>query len=141
MTHTDRIGHGTQVQRSDDGTSGGVFSTVGAVRDVVPPALSREAVETTDMDSEDRWHEYIGGMKDGGEFSFEMTFDPGSAETTAFMSDLNTDTAGYYKIVFPDTSEWGFSGLLTGFDPQTPMADKMVATVKFKVSGKPGWIS
>lgn len=141
MAHTDRIGHGTQVQRSSDGTSGGTFTTVGAIRDATPPALSRDAIESTDNESTERWHTYIGGMKDGGEFSFDMTFDPGSAETTTFMSDLNTDTAGYYKFVFPDTSEWGCAALLTGFEPQTPMADKMTATVTFKVSGKPGWIA
>lgn len=141
MAHTDRIGHGTQVQRSSDGTSSGTFATIGAVRDVVPPALSRDAIESTDNESEDRWHTYIGGMKDGGEFSVEMTFDPGSTETAAFIADLNTDTAGYYRIVFPDTTTWGFGALLTGFEPQAPMADKMVATVTWKISGKPGFVA
>lgn len=141
MVHTDRIGHGTVIQRSSDGTASGTFSSVGRVRDVVPPALSRQAVESSDMESTERWMEYIGGMKDGGEMSFEITFDPGSAELTAFMSDLNTDAPGYYKIVFPDASAWGFSALLTGFEPQTPVQEKMVASVTFKLSGKPGWIA
>lgn len=141
MTHTDRIGHGTQFHRSDDGTSGGTFASVGRVRDVTPPELSRDAVQSTDMESLERWHEYIGGMKDGGETSFLMTFDPGSAELTAFMTDLNTNTAGYYKIVFPDASEWGFAALLTNVAPEAPIEGLMAATFTFKVSGKPGWIA
>ncbi len=141
MAHDESIGHGTQFQRSDDGTSGGTFASVGRVRDVTPPALARDAIETTDMESPERWREFIGGLKDGGEVSFEITFDPGSAETTAFMSDINTNTAGYYKLVFPDASEWGFAALMTGFEPGVPVGDKMTATVTFKVTGKPGWIA
>lgn len=141
MTITDRIGHGTQLQRSDDRTSSGSFATVGAIRDATPPSLSRDAIESTDSESPEKWHEYMAGMKDGGEFSVEMTFDPGSTEFTAFMTDLNYDGPGYYKFVFPDTSEWGMAALLTGFDPSAPQTDKMVATVTFKVSGKPGWIA
>lgn len=141
MAHDDSIGHGTKIYRTADGTPGGSRTSVGRVRDVTPPNLARDAVESTDMESEDRWEEFIGGIKRSGELSFEITFDPGSTETTAFMSDLNTDTAGYYVIVFPDSSEWGFYALLTGFEPSTPVADKMVATVTFKLSGKPGWIA
>ena len=141
MTIVDRIGHGTRLQRSDDGTSGGTFASVGSIRDVVPPPLSRDAVESTDMDSPERWNEYIGGMKDAGELSFDMTFDPGSSEHTAFMTDLNTDEAGYYKLIFPDSSEWGFSALLTGYEPDVPIKEKMTANVTFKLSGKPGWIA
>lgn len=141
MAHDERIGHGTEFHRSDDGTSTGTFAKVGRIRDVTPPSLSRDAVETTDMESTDRWREYIGGLKDGGEVSFEITFDPGSTETTTFMGDLNDDDAGYYKLIFPDTSEWGFAGLLTGFEPSTPIGDKMMANVTFKLTGKPGWIA
>lgn len=141
MAHEERIGHGTQFHRSSDGTSGGTFAKVGRVRDLTPPALSRDPVESTDMESEDRWREFIGGLKDGGELNFEITFDPGSTETTDFMSDLNTDEPGYYKIIFPSADEWGFSALMTGFEPTTPVGEKMTASVTFKVSGKPGWIA
>lgn len=141
MAHDESIGHGTKLLRSSDRTSAGVFTTVGRIRDVTPPELSRDTVDTSDMETEDRWRTYIGAMKDAGELSFEMTFDPGSAETTAFMGDLNDDIANYYKLQFPDASEWGFSALLTGFGATVPVADKMATTIKYKLSGKPGWIA
>lgn len=141
MAHEESIGHGTRIMRSADRTSAGARTTVGRVRDVTPPAVARDPVETTDMESPDRWREYIGGGKDAGELSFEITFDPGSAETTQFMGDLNDDEANYYFIVFPDASEWGFLALLTGFEPGVPVLDKMTATVTYKLSGKPGWIA
>jgi predicted secreted protein len=141
MAHEDRIGHGTKVYRTADGTSAGVRGHVGRIRDVTPPNLSRDAVESTDMESEEKWEEFIGGIKRSGELTFEMTFDPGSAEVIAFLAELNTDTAGYYILVFPDTTEWGFGALLTGYEPTTPVADKMSASVTFKLSGKPGFIA
>lgn len=141
MAHDDSIGHGTKIYRHAGGVPAGARTTVGRVRDVTPPPLSRDAVETTDMESPERWEEFIGGIKRSGELSFDMTFDPGSDETPLFMSDLNTDTRGYYTVVFPDASEWGFYALMTGFEPTDPVADKMAATITYKLTGKPGWIA
>jgi predicted secreted protein len=141
MAQTDRIGHGTVLSRSSDATSSGTFTSVGNIRDVTPPGISRDAVEVTHMSSTEKWRAFIGGLKDGGELEFEMTFDPGSTETTAFHSDLNTDSAGYYKLVFPDSTEWGFSGLVTEIGPAAPLDDKMVADVTIKLTGKPGFIT
>ena len=141
MTQTDRIGHGTQLERSDDGTSTGTFASVGTIRDVTPPGLSRDAVETTHMSSVEKWREFIGGLKDGGEMQFEMSFDPGSTETVAFHTEINADTAGYYKLTFPDATEWGFGGLVTDIGPSTPLDDKMVADITIKLSGKPGFVA
>lgn len=141
MTHTDSIGHNSKFHRSDDGTSGGNFASVGKIRDLTPPPLARDAVESTDMESPERWREFVGGLKDGGEVSFDITFDPGSTENTAFAGDLNDDSAGYYKIIFPDTTEWGFSALMTGYEPTAPIGDLMTATCTFKLTGKPGFIA
>ena len=137
------IGHGAALQRSSDGTSGGVFSSVGEIIDLTPPGMSRDAVEVTHMASTEKWREFKGGLKDGGEVSFDMNFDPGDAATTAFLSDLNTDTAGYYKIIFPDdgATEWGFAAIATGYEPQNPIDDRMVATFTMKLTGKPTYVA
>lgn len=141
MAHEERIGHGTKIFRTLDRSPGGTRQTVGRVRDVTPPNLARDTVETTDMESEDKWEEFIGGIKRSGELSFSMTFDPGSSETTYLLGELNSDEAGYYIIVFPDATEWGFRALLTAYDPTTPVAGNMAADVTFKLSGKPGFIA
>ncbi len=138
---TESIGHGTQIQRSDDRTSGGVFASVGVVYDVEPPGTQRDAVEKTSMASAERWREYMSGLKDAGELNFQMTFDPDDASVTAMETDLNFDGPGFYKIIFPDADEWGFSALLTLFQPTVPVGDAMLADVTFKLSGKPGWIA
>jgi len=141
MAQTDRIGHGVKLQRSSDGTSGGSFASVGTIRDVTLPGMARDSVEVTHQDSPERWREFIGGMKDGGELEFAMTFDPSSAESIAFLADLNADALGFYKVIFSDLTEWGFAGLVTNVDPEAPVEDKMEASVTIKLSGKPGFIA
>jgi len=140
MAQTDRIGHGSKIERSSDGTSSGTFSEVGTIRDFTPPSVSRDSVETTHMGSPDRWRTFMGGLKDAAELQFEITFDPSSSEIDALYTDLNTDTEGYYKVTFPDDDEFGFAGLVTEISPSSPVDDKMVADVTIKLSGKPGWI-
>ena len=135
------IGFDIDFHRSSDGTSGGTFATVGQVLDLTPPNVSRDTVEVTHSKSTERWREFIGGLKDAGEASLEINFDPADATTTAFLNDINTDTAGYYKIVFPDATEWGFAALATNFDPGAPIDDKMTGTFTVKLTGKPGFIA
>lgn len=135
------IGYGADFQRSDDGTSGGTFATVGQIIDLTPPSISRDAVETTHMASTERWREFIGGLKDAGEASIEINFDPGDATAASFLTDINTNTAGYYKIVFPDTTSWGFAAIATGFEPGAPIDDRMTATFTVKLTGKPGFVA
>lgn len=141
MTNDASIGHGADFLRSDTGASGGNFGTVGEVLDITPPAISRDAVESTHMGSPEGWREFIGGLKDGGEAQIEINFAPGSATATAFLNDINADAPGYYKIVFPDATEWGFSALATGLEPGIPIDDRMTATFTVKISGKPGFIN
>ncbi|WP_297842927.1 phage tail tube protein [uncultured Roseibium sp.] len=135
------IGHGTAFQRSDDGTISGNFAAIGEIFGISGPGLTRETADVTDFDSADRWREFIGALKDGGEITLETGFNPDGTDVTNWLSDINTDTAGYYKLVFPDTTSWGFSALMTGFEPATPLDDKMTASVTYKLTGKPSFIS
>jgi len=141
MSTNASIGHGSQFQRSSDGTSGGIFATVAGVNSVAGPGLSRDTIDVTDMDSTNRWREHIGGLKDAGEVTLELEFDPDGSDVTNFLADINNDASGYYKIIFPDATEWGFAAILTGYEPSSPQDEKMVATVTYKLTGQPTFIS
>ncbi len=135
------IGHGSAFERSDDNTSGGTFATVGEVLNIGGPGLAKDAVDATHMASPERWREFISGLKDGGEVSVELSFDPDDATTTAALADCNSDVAGYYKVTFPDTTAWGFAAIATGLEVGVPLDDKMTATITYKLTGKPGFIA
>ena len=135
------IGHSTQMQRSDDGTSGGSFASVGSIREITPPALSRDSVDVTAMDSADAFRQFIPGLKDPGEMSVVLEFDPSEAVQTSWESDFNSSAIGYYKIIFPDSTEWGFTAFVTAYEPETPIDGEMRVTVTLKLTGKPGFIA
>lgn len=134
------IGHGLDFKRGDGG-SPTTFSTVGEITSLTAPTLTRDAVEKTHTQSPERWREFLGGLKDGGEVTAELNFDPADATTTSFLNDVNTNTLQEYQIEWPNGTTWEFFGLITGFEPGAPLDDRMTASVTLKLSGKPTFIA
>ncbi|MEU6295006.1 phage tail tube protein [Streptomyces erythrochromogenes] len=129
-------GFGTQFQRGD-GAGPEVFTAVADVTNVSGPGLSRETIDVTSHGSPNAYMEFIGGLKDGGEVSIDVNYDPGNHD--ALIDDFDDDAPRNYRIVFPDadTTTWAFKAVMTGFEPEAPYDDKLAATLTFKVSGKP----
>ncbi|WP_228979719.1 phage tail tube protein [Streptomyces sp. DH12] len=126
---------GTQLQRGDGGGSE-VFTAIASVTDITPPALERNTHDVTAHDSPDGWMEYIGGLKDGGEVSIDINYDP--REHDVLVGDFNDTEPRNYKVVWPGSlGSWAFAAILTGFAPEAPHDDKLAASLTFKVSGKP----
>ncbi|MFD6874534.1 MULTISPECIES: phage tail tube protein [unclassified Streptomyces] len=127
---------GTQLQRGDGATPSENFTPIANVTDITPPEIERETIDVTAHDSPDAWREFIGGLKDGGEVSIDVNYDP--REHDLLLADFADSQPRNYKIVWPGTlGEWAFGALLTGFAPEAPHDDKLAASLTFKVSGKP----
>ncbi len=139
MSTAAAIGHGSKFNRSSDGTSGGTMTALAGITSINGLSLSRDVVDATDMDSTDRYREFISGLRDGGEVTIGLEFDPDGGDYENAITDFEADTVGYYEIVFPDTSEWGFSAFLTGVSVDDPLDDKMTAEFTYKVTGKPAF--
>lgn len=129
-------GFGTQFQRGD-GAGPEVFTALANVTNISGPGLSRETIDVTAHDSPDQWMEFIGGLKDGGEVSVDINYDPADHDT--LVADMDDTEPRNYKVVFPDagSSTWSFAGIMTGFEPEAPYDDKLAASLTFKVTGKP----
>lgn len=93
-------------------------------------SLARDAVERTHMESPEQWREYMPGLKDAGELSLEIAFDPGE-------TPLIAGTTGTGTVTWPDSSTWACSMFLTAFSPTAPIDDRMTASVTFKLTGEP----
>ncbi|MFZ3494625.1 phage tail tube protein [Streptomyces sp. 5.8] len=127
---------GTQLQRGDGATPTENFTPIANVTDITPPALERETIDVTAHDSTDAWREHIGGLKDGGEVSIDVNYDP--REHDGLFADFADSLPRNYKVVWPGTlGEWSFAALLTAIEPEAPHDDKLAASLTFKVSGKP----
>lgn len=126
---------GIQLQRGD-GAATEVFTAIANVTNVSGPEIERETYDVTAHDSEDGWREFIGGLKDGGEVSIEVNYDPRKHDV--LVADFEDTAPRNYKMVFPGgIGEWALKMLLTGFSQEAPVDDKLAAELTFKVSGKP----
>ena len=126
---------GIALQRSDMAEPE-VFTAIAKVTNVSGPETERETYDVTAHDSESGWREFIGGLKDGGEVSLELNYDP--RDHDVLMADYEDTEPRNYKLVFPQNlGEWALKLILTGFSQEAPVDDKLSAEVTFKVSGKP----
>lgn len=127
---------GTQFKRGD-GATPEVFTAIGNVTNVGGPSLSRETIDVSAHDSPNGWMQFKGQMKDGGEVSLDVNYDPDKHDV--LVDDLDDDDPRNYQIVFPTTppTSWTFQAVMTGFEPEAPHDDKLAATITFKVSGQP----
>jgi predicted secreted protein len=148
MTTQAKIGHGSLFQIFDTDASPDWVS-VAEVTNITPPALARDTVDVTHTESEEKWREFIPGLRDGGEASIEMNFIPAGPGTDLILASFNSDEAKTCRIIFPDgdadvspitATVWTFSGIITGFAPEAPVDGAMTATVTVKLSGKPTFL-
>lgn len=127
-----RIGYGSQFQYSLDG--GSTWTTLAEVKDITPPSDTVDIFDGTHMASPDRTKEFVEGLSDPGECSFEMNFVPGSAADLA-VQGFRGAGAIPIRIVFPNDVIWTFKGIRTAYEPAVPTEEIMTATVTFKVTG------
>lgn len=126
---------GTQLQRGDGGSPES-FTAIANATNITPPALERETMDVTTHGSPDQWREYLGGLKDGGEVSVDINYDP--RQHDVLVADMDDPNPRNYKVVWPSTlGSWSFTAILKGFEPEAPHDDKLAASLTFQVSGKP----
>lgn len=127
---------GIALERSDMSGDTAVFAPIANVTNLSGPEIERETYDVTAHDSPNGWREFIGGLKDAGEVSIEVNFDPRDHEM--LLSDLDDTEARDYKITFPGTiGSWEFKAFMTGFSSESPVDDKMSGEITFKVTGQP----
>lgn len=125
------IGNGTKFQ-IESGTPG-TYTDIAEVFDITPPNETTDVIDASHMGSPDR--EFIMGLTDPGETSFEMNFAPGSASEGLILAAKATRLPANFRIVFKNGAQWTFAGLLIGYEPAIPNEDKMTCTVTIKVTG------
>lgn len=112
------------------------YHELSEVTNITPPNFETDDVDVTHMQSPNRTREFVAGLVDPGEASFEMNWVPGS-ETDTILLDLKTaGTTVSWKILFPDgINYWEFSGYVKGYEPTLETEDKMTATCTIRVAG------
>lgn len=125
-----------------DGAGPEVFTTIAEVKDISGPSLSMATIDVTNQSSTGGWAEFIGGIKDAGEVTFDVNFLPADAThnaATGLIRDYNNRTKRNFQLVFPDAgaTTWSFAALVTAFQPTEPIGDALTASVTLKITGQP----
>lgn len=132
-----QIGLGAQFWLDNDaGTP--VLTKLGEILSVTLPNPQVEEVEATHMDSPNRRREYISGLIEDGEGTFEMNYVPGSATDVLIRGALADGKTRGYKIVIPDgAGTWEIEGecIVRGYERNIPLDDRMTATLTVRFTG------
>lgn len=137
-----RIGYGT-LFASGNGAVPEVFTTLAEVTNITPPGWARDTVDASHEQSPGAHREFIAGLADAGEVSMDINYVPGGAAAAALEAEkalTGSSAAINRRITFPDGSYMTFTGILTAFEPDAPIDDKMSASLTFKVSGVPTFV-
>jgi hypothetical protein len=121
--------HGTVVSRNGD--------PIAELRDITPPPLSRNPIETTTHNSDD--DSYVVGIRRKGELQFALNFLPSGEAThdavAGLMKAWADGSKDEYRIDFPDGAWWLFSGFVSNISPSAPVDGALSANVSIRPSG------
>jgi len=108
---------------------------IAEVISVKGPNKSRNTIPVTNFDSLGGYEEFIGGLRDGGSFTFSFNFT--KAGYGLLNSDFESDTKQTYSLVLPDSgnTEISISGLVTSLGLGVEMNDVVKADCEIKISG------
>lgn len=129
-----QIGLGTEFWLSN----GTTLTQLGEIISVTPPNPQTAEVEATHMGSPNRRREYIAGLIEDGEGTFEMNYVPGSATDVLIRGAQAAGAQREYKIVIPDgTGTWEIEGecIVRGYERNIPIDDRMTATLTVRFTG------
>jgi hypothetical protein len=132
------IGYGSKfylVPLSAIDTSPAAYIAMAEVYNITPPNQQVDDVDVTHNTSPNRTREFIPGLIDPGECSFEMNFVPGSDSDGILQALKTAGQQTQCKIEFPNTETWEFLGSVKGYEIASGTEDKMTATVTIRVSG------
>lgn len=123
-----------------EGTTPGTYVYVAEVTSITPPGWTRDTIEVTHLESDDKTKEYIGSLVDAGEATITVNYLPSVTDTllAAFTAEVDN-----FRILLPGGAlALDFRGIVTGYELGDLVGDdKMSATLTIKATGKPEFVT
>ena len=109
------------------------------------PSEAVDTIDVTSHDSDDTYKEFIAGLRDGGEISFEGNFISTDTDgQIAMHTDFQSGEKKAFIVKFPSWVESSHEypqisgyGIVTAFALDFPSDDKISISGTIKVTGKP----
>lgn len=114
------------------------YNAVPGITSINTPTSSNPEIDASDLDSTSK--EFIAGLKDNGEMSFTLNFNPDNAIQqsirTAFVTAPSPTKS--WVIQFSDTApatRWEFAGFIKSLQVKAGVDEKLVCEVSVRVTG------
>lgn len=138
------------------------WQKIGRTRDFSGPSLQVNDVDVTNNDSVNHFKEYIAGLIDPGDFTFDIVFDPndqthvGSSADGLMQMLLSREVRHFRQLLpIPDSGSagiyaastlptnwdltndvfWGFDGFVKEMSPETAMEEAIMVSVGIRITG------
>jgi predicted secreted protein len=116
----------------------GTLTQIAEVTAITPPNPQTDTIEVTNFKSAGRRREYIAGLIEDGEGTFEMNLVPGSASDVLLRAAQADGVVRSYRLILPTSGDgWQIDGecIVTGYERSIPIDDRMTATVTVRFTG------
>lgn len=133
------IGYNTGYAIWDASLSTPAFVEAAEVINVTPGASTADRIDATHMKSPNRRREYVAGLIDNGEASFEINWIPGSSTDELIRGLFESGASVDHRITFPNNVTVTYKAVITGYEKTAPIDDRMTATITVAVSGAETW--
>ncbi len=132
---------GLQLQRGDGGGSE-VFTTIGEVTNIKGPSEKAGQLDATSFDSTAM--EFIAGLADNGEITFDVNFVGSDAQQQGLRVDLRAGTLRNFKLIINDhdssKTTVTFAAIVTGAPEISGGVNQVIkGSCSLKVSGVATW--
>ena len=109
----------------------GGSTDIADVTSISPISLSLATLDTSNLDS--TWRTFIGGIKDGGECTFEINYDPVSTSHLTIEAAID-GTEKDIKVTYSDGKAMDFKAIITSFSVTAAMDSVVTASLGMKIS-------
>uniref|UniRef100_A0A6H1ZJC3 Cadherin-like beta sandwich domain-containing protein n=1 Tax=viral metagenome TaxID=1070528 RepID=A0A6H1ZJC3_9ZZZZ len=113
---------------------------VAEITNVSGPGMKVDSLDLTSHGSSDAFREFVAGLADGGEVTFEGHFYSGDTNgMIAFITDMQARSSKTCIVTSPTAAAftWTFTAFATAFDMQYPHDGTLGFTATVKITGKP----
>lgn len=131
-----KIGYGA-LFKVENASTPGTYDTVGEITSIKPPGVSAEILDRTTMQSPNKTKQKLGGLREWGQASVNVNFDP--SDTTGHMAlQAKVGETANYQIEFPDGETWDFPAIASNWEPgEVTPAGIMTASFTVDLDGEP----
>ena len=112
---------------------------IAQVRDISGPAMVEDAVDVTTRENSNRV--YTAGLRDGGELTFDVIYDPNLGTHSTLLDALLNGSVGAAELQTVDIANlydgFRFQAMVSAITPEMPLEDALGASITLRAVSQP----